>query len=108
MGVYTCAVSAWGVNGQGELVKLAEQQSAPHTVRWIAKRKDTLFLYFFVVIQILYFSLIIDFLFFTLVASLFIVYHEALFFHIQVEAKCVCAQVKIYTYLSEGRFFFLK
>lgn len=42
MGVYTCAVSAWSVNGQGELVKLAEQQSAPHTVRWAAKRKEAL------------------------------------------------------------------
>lgn len=46
MGVYTCAVSAWGVNGQGELVKLAEQQSAAHTVQWTAKRKDTLLLLF--------------------------------------------------------------
>lgn len=44
MGVYTCAVSAWSVNGQGELVKLAEQQSSPHTVQWTAKRKKTLLL----------------------------------------------------------------
>lgn len=46
MGVYTCTVSAWGVNGQGEMVKLAEQQSAQHTVRWVAKRKDALFFLF--------------------------------------------------------------
>lgn len=38
MGVYTCTVSAWSANGHGELVKLAEQQSAPHTVQWTAMR----------------------------------------------------------------------
>lgn len=43
MGVYTCTVSAWNANGQGELVKLAEQQSAPHTIQWTAKSKDTPF-----------------------------------------------------------------
>lgn len=43
MGMYTCTVSAWNANSQGELVKLAEQQSAPHTIQWTAKRKETPF-----------------------------------------------------------------
>lgn len=43
MGVYMCTVSAWSANGQGELVKLAEQQSAAHTVQWTAKRKESPF-----------------------------------------------------------------
>lgn len=58
MGVYTCTVSAWSANGQGELVKLAEQQSAPHTVQWTAKRKESPFvvhpfIYLFICIYII-------------------------------------------------------
>lgn len=43
MGLYTCNVSAWSVNSQGDLVKLTEQQSMPHPVRWVTKRKETPF-----------------------------------------------------------------
>lgn len=40
MGAYTCSVSAWSLNNQGNLVKVSEQQSWPLTVRWAPKRKD--------------------------------------------------------------------
>uniref|UniRef100_H3DAJ4 Ig-like domain-containing protein n=1 Tax=Tetraodon nigroviridis TaxID=99883 RepID=H3DAJ4_TETNG len=38
MGLYTCSVSVWSVNNQGNLVKVSEQQSSPLTVRWAPKR----------------------------------------------------------------------
>lgn len=43
MGLYTCTVSAWSVNSQGDLVKLAEQQGMRHTVQWVTKRKEAPF-----------------------------------------------------------------
>lgn len=39
MGLYSCSVSAWSVNNQGNFVKISEQQSLPLTVRWAPKRK---------------------------------------------------------------------
>uniref|UniRef100_A0A3Q4AU27 Ig-like domain-containing protein n=1 Tax=Mola mola TaxID=94237 RepID=A0A3Q4AU27_MOLML len=38
MGLYVCTVSAWSVNSQGDMVKIAEQQSSPQTIRWVTKR----------------------------------------------------------------------
>ncbi|XP_070786928.1 prostaglandin F2 receptor negative regulator [Enoplosus armatus] len=38
MGQYVCTVSAWSVNSQGDMVKTAEHQSSPLTVRWDTKR----------------------------------------------------------------------
>ncbi|XP_044043638.1 prostaglandin F2 receptor negative regulator [Siniperca chuatsi] len=38
MGQYVCTVSAWSVNSQGDMVKTAEHQSSPLTVRWATKR----------------------------------------------------------------------
>lgn len=38
MGQYVCTVSAWDVNSQGGMVKTAEHQSSPLTVRWDTKR----------------------------------------------------------------------
>uniref|UniRef100_UPI0037E8FFD1 prostaglandin F2 receptor negative regulator n=1 Tax=Semicossyphus pulcher TaxID=241346 RepID=UPI0037E8FFD1 len=38
MGQYTCSVSAWTVNSQGDMMKSAEYQSSPQTVRWDAKK----------------------------------------------------------------------
>lgn len=66
MGVYTCTVSAWNANGQGELVKLAEQQSAPHTIQWTAKRKETPFVVY---------SFINVFIYIYIVAMLFTATH---------------------------------
>ena len=40
MGLYVCTVSAWGVNSQGDMVKITEQQSSPQTIRWVTKRKE--------------------------------------------------------------------
>lgn len=44
MGQYVCSVSAWSVNSQGDMVKTAEYQSSPQTVRWGTKRKEALFI----------------------------------------------------------------
>lgn len=41
MGLYVCTVSAWSVNSQGDMVKIAEQQSSPQTIRWVTKRKES-------------------------------------------------------------------
>ncbi|KAM9334433.1 prostaglandin F2 receptor negative regulator [Symphorus nematophorus] len=38
MGEYTCTVSAWSVNAQGDMLMTAEHQSSPLTVRWVTKR----------------------------------------------------------------------
>uniref|UniRef100_A0A8D3AL41 Ig-like domain-containing protein n=1 Tax=Scophthalmus maximus TaxID=52904 RepID=A0A8D3AL41_SCOMX len=38
MGQYSCSVSAWSVNSQGDMVKIAEYKSSPMTVRWDPKR----------------------------------------------------------------------
>lgn len=38
MGQYVCTVSAWGANSHGDMVKTAEHQSSPQTVRWLTKR----------------------------------------------------------------------
>ncbi|XP_045913713.1 prostaglandin F2 receptor negative regulator [Micropterus dolomieu] len=38
MGQYVCTVSAWSINSQGGLVKTAQNQSSPLTVRWDTKR----------------------------------------------------------------------
>ncbi|XP_071769990.2 prostaglandin F2 receptor negative regulator [Centroberyx gerrardi] len=38
MGLYVCSVSAWSVSRQGDMVKTAEYQSLPLTVRWEPKR----------------------------------------------------------------------
>ncbi|XP_077574047.1 prostaglandin F2 receptor negative regulator [Stigmatopora nigra] len=38
MGQYICAVSAWSINGQGDVLKTAEHHSLPLIVRWDAKR----------------------------------------------------------------------
>lgn len=40
MGQYSCSVSAWSVNSQGDMVKIAEYKSSPMTVRWDPKRKE--------------------------------------------------------------------
>lgn len=40
MGQYVCTVSAWSINSQGGLVKTAQNQSSPLTVRWDTKRKE--------------------------------------------------------------------
>ncbi|XP_061917593.1 prostaglandin F2 receptor negative regulator isoform X2 [Entelurus aequoreus] len=37
MGQYVCAISTWAVNNQGDLVKTAENQSVPLTLRWETK-----------------------------------------------------------------------
>ncbi|KAM4711367.1 prostaglandin F2 receptor negative regulator [Anableps anableps] len=37
MGQYVCAVSAWSVSSQGDVVKAAEYKSSPLTVRWDTK-----------------------------------------------------------------------
>lgn len=39
MGWYTCSVSAWSLNNQGNFVKISEQQSPPLNVKWAPKRK---------------------------------------------------------------------
>ncbi|XP_051912861.1 prostaglandin F2 receptor negative regulator isoform X1 [Hippocampus zosterae] len=38
MGQYVCAVSAWSINTQNDVVKTAEHQSLPMTLRWDPKR----------------------------------------------------------------------
>ncbi|XP_040888182.1 prostaglandin F2 receptor negative regulator [Toxotes jaculatrix] len=38
MGQYVCTVSAWSVSSQGDMVKTAEYESSPMTVRWDMKR----------------------------------------------------------------------
>ncbi|XP_044200678.1 prostaglandin F2 receptor negative regulator isoform X2 [Thunnus albacares] len=38
MGEYVCAVSAWSVSSQGDMVKTVEHSSSPLTVRWDTKR----------------------------------------------------------------------
>lgn len=39
MGQYVCAVSAWSVSSQGEMVQAVEYKSSPLTVRWDTKSK---------------------------------------------------------------------
>nr|XP_057907782.1 prostaglandin F2 receptor negative regulator [Doryrhamphus excisus] len=38
MGQYVCIISTWSANSQGGMVKTAENQSSPLTVRWDTKR----------------------------------------------------------------------
>ncbi|XP_062270393.1 prostaglandin F2 receptor negative regulator isoform X2 [Scomber scombrus] len=38
MGEYACTVSAWTISSQGDMVKTAEYESSPLTVRWDTKR----------------------------------------------------------------------